>query len=157
MRDGWDASTSLEALKLADPHPVVRLVSMIAAKGNVVVVRKLLEHGVQIDASDASGHTALQLAILAGRTRVADVLVASGAALDADALLLEAASTGGIPERAAILAGVLPLRSAEEAELLRDTYTDMVIPDAVIERLKAAGDPAARQKEGLSLCIEMIK
>ena len=35
MRDGWDASKTLEALKTADSHPEVRQVAMIDAKGNV--------------------------------------------------------------------------------------------------------------------------
>ena len=37
---------------------------------------------------------------------------------------LDAASSEGITKKAAIIAGVLPLDSAAEAEKLRDTYTD---------------------------------
>jgi methylenetetrahydrofolate reductase (NADPH) len=70
---------------------------------------------------------------------------------------LSAASKEGITKKAAILAGVLPLESAAEAEKLRDTYTDHSIPDAVIKRLKAAGSDAAQKKEGLAICVEVIK
>ena len=51
---------------------------------------------------------------------------------------------------------MLPLASASEGQQLRDTYTDFVIPDAVLERLTAAGDAAAQQKEGLAVCTEII-
>jgi len=70
---------------------------------------------------------------------------------------LGAARNEGITKKAAILAGVLPLESAAEAEKLRDTYTDHYIPDEVVKRLKAAGDDNAQKKEGLAICVETIK
>ena len=70
---------------------------------------------------------------------------------------LAAAKKEGITEKAAILAGVMPLESAEEAEHLRATFTDFVIPDSVIERLKGAGDAAAQKKEGLAIAVEITK
>ena len=51
----------------------------------------------------------------------------------------------------------MPLESAGEAEALRGKYTDLVIPDSVIDRLKAAGDAAAQAKEGMAICVEAIK
>jgi methylenetetrahydrofolate reductase (NADPH) len=70
---------------------------------------------------------------------------------------LDAAISGGITSKAAILAGVLALDSAAEAERLRKTYTDYSIPDSVIERLKKAGDESGQRKEGLNICVETIK
>jgi methylenetetrahydrofolate reductase (NADPH) len=70
---------------------------------------------------------------------------------------LDAAVSEGITEKAAILAGIIPLESAAEAERLRDTYTDLHIPDELIERLKAAGGKEAQKKEGLAICAETIK
>ena len=70
---------------------------------------------------------------------------------------IEAAGSEGITKKTAILAGVLPLESAAEAERLRDTYTDFHIPDEVIERLKNAGDQDAQKKEGIIICSEIIK
>jgi methylenetetrahydrofolate reductase (NADPH) len=70
---------------------------------------------------------------------------------------LDATSNEGITKKAAIIASVLPLDNAVEAERLRDTYTDYSIPDAVVERLKAAGSDDAQKKEGLAICVEMIK
>jgi methylenetetrahydrofolate reductase (NADPH) len=70
---------------------------------------------------------------------------------------LDTAISEGITAKAAILAGVLALDSAAEAERLRKTYTDYSIPDSVIDRLKKAGDETAQKKEGLNICIETIK
>lgn len=70
---------------------------------------------------------------------------------------LQEANSSGLTEKTAILAGVLPLDSAAEAEKMRDTFTDYRIPDKVIERLKAAGDEQAQKKEGLAICAEIIK
>jgi methylenetetrahydrofolate reductase (NADPH) len=70
---------------------------------------------------------------------------------------LDAARSVGITEKTAILAGVMPLESAAEAERLRDTYTDLHISDELIERLKAAGSKETQKKEGLAICAETIK
>jgi len=67
----------------------------------------------------------------------------------------EAARKEGLTKKAAVLAGVYPLQSAEEAIMLRDTYAEFCIPDEIIERLKKAGDTA--KKEGLAICAETIK
>jgi methylenetetrahydrofolate reductase (NADPH) len=69
----------------------------------------------------------------------------------------DAAISEGITEKTAILAGIMPMESAAEAERLRDTYTDLHIPDELIERLKAAGSKEAQKKEGLAVCAETIK
>ncbi len=70
---------------------------------------------------------------------------------------LEAAGREGITQKAAILAGVMPLASADEAKRLADTYTDLYIPDSVIERIRKAGDAAAQKKEGVRICIETAR
>ncbi len=70
---------------------------------------------------------------------------------------LDAVSKQGLTERAAILAGVMPLSSAAEAKRLADTYTDLVIPSRVLERVRSAGDQAAQKKEGLAICTEIVK
>jgi methylenetetrahydrofolate reductase (NADPH) len=77
--------------------------------------------------------------------------------VDAFSQWLDAVGSEGITEKAAIIAGVLPLDSDAEAEKLRDTYTDYYIPDEVVERLKKAGDKDSQKKEGLAICIEIIK
>ena len=69
---------------------------------------------------------------------------------------LNAVVSEGIDKKTAILASVAPLESVAEAQNLRDTYTDYYIPDAVVERLKKAGDKDSQKKEGLNICIEII-
>jgi methylenetetrahydrofolate reductase (NADPH) len=69
---------------------------------------------------------------------------------------LDATRKEGLVEKTAILAGVLPLSSAEEAERLREAHTELRIPDAMVARLKAASDADAQGKEGLKLSAEII-
>jgi methylenetetrahydrofolate reductase (NADPH) len=70
---------------------------------------------------------------------------------------LDAIRKEGLAKKTAILAGVLPLGSAAEAQKLRDTYAEFRISDKIIERLKKAGNDAAQKKEGLAICVETIK
>jgi methylenetetrahydrofolate reductase (NADPH) len=70
---------------------------------------------------------------------------------------LDAARKEGFTKKTAILAGVFPLSSAAEAQKLRDTYAEFLIPDKIIERLKKAGADAAQKKEGIAICVETIK
>ena len=70
---------------------------------------------------------------------------------------LEAANKEGITEKAAILAGIHPLEDADEAEKFCETFTDYQIPDEIINRLKKAGNKEAQSKEGLKICVEIIK
>lgn len=69
---------------------------------------------------------------------------------------LAAVQNASVNGKTAILAGVFPLESAEEAEALRGKYTEFQIPDTIINRLKSAGDKKAQKKEGLAICIETI-
>jgi methylenetetrahydrofolate reductase (NADPH) len=62
----------------------------------------------------------------------------------------------GLHEKAYILVGVGPLRSAGAAEFMRTKVPGVHIPDAIVERLKAA--PKNKQRvEGKRICIEMIQ
>jgi methylenetetrahydrofolate reductase (NADPH) len=62
----------------------------------------------------------------------------------------------GYHERAFILIGVGPLRSAKAAEWMRNHVPGVVIPDQVVNRLK--GVPPARQRqEGKRICVEIIR
>jgi methylenetetrahydrofolate reductase (NADPH) len=51
----------------------------------------------------------------------------------------------------------MPLENAEEAEILLDTFSDYKIPDEIISRIKKAGDKDAQRKEGLKICVEIIR
>jgi methylenetetrahydrofolate reductase (NADPH) len=62
----------------------------------------------------------------------------------------------GLHEKVFILVGVGPLRSARAAEWMRSNVPGVVIPDALIERLK--GVPSNRQRaEGKRICVEIIQ
>ena len=61
----------------------------------------------------------------------------------------------GLHERAFILVGVGPLRSARSAEWMRRHIPGVVIPDELLRRMAAA--PQARQREeGKRICLEII-
>lgn len=65
-----------------------------AQKGRIIMVRTLLRHGANINQPSSAGDTALDLAILNGRTQIAEVFLAEGATIDPSSLLLKAAQTG---------------------------------------------------------------
>jgi methylenetetrahydrofolate reductase (NADPH) len=60
----------------------------------------------------------------------------------------------GLGAGPAMLIGVAPLRSAKSARWMREKLFGTVIPDALIERLERARDPAA---EGAQICLETIQ
>jgi methylenetetrahydrofolate reductase (NADPH) len=70
---------------------------------------------------------------------------------------LEAVHKERIADKVAILAGVLPLASAAEARKLSESHTDFNIPASIIERLAAAGSAESQKKEGVAICVEIIK
>ena len=75
---------------------------------------------------------------------------------DSFKIWLEAVRDASLADKTAILAGVLPLRSAARAAELAATHTDFVIPESIIDRLTAAGDAAAQEKEGVRIAAEII-
>ena len=75
--------------------------------------------------------------------------------LDAFGQWLEAVRQAGFTKQVAILAGVFPLESAEEARKLRETHPDFYVPDEVMKKLPAAGNGAG--KIGRAMCAETIK
>ncbi|MGD0766483.1 MAG: methylenetetrahydrofolate reductase [Dehalococcoidia bacterium] len=62
---------------------------------------------------------------------------------------MTAARAEGLPERAAIIAGVQPLAGLEHAEALRRRRR--VIPEPVLTRLRDASEP---EQEGIAICAE---
>jgi methylenetetrahydrofolate reductase (NADPH) len=59
----------------------------------------------------------------------------------------------GLHERVHILAGVMPLKSHKVAQYMKTKVSGMIVPDVVIDRMRAAKDPKA---EGARLCLEQI-
>lgn len=60
----------------------------------------------------------------------------------------------GLHKRAAILAGVTPLKSVGAARYMQQSVSGMIVPDDLIARLKKAADAKA---EGVEICVEQIK
>jgi len=56
--------------------------------------------------------------------------------------------------RVPFLIGISPLRSAKSARWMKERLFGIIIPDATIARLEAAGDPAA---EGRRLCVDLMR
>jgi len=59
----------------------------------------------------------------------------------------------GLVDRFSLLVGIVPLRSAKSARWIKEKLFGSIIPDALIERLERAGDPAA---EGRRICLELV-
>jgi methylenetetrahydrofolate reductase (NADPH) len=62
----------------------------------------------------------------------------------------------GMLDRVYILAGVGPLKSPRAAEFMRTHVPGVVIPDAVVDRLKKT-PPGGWRAEGIEICIEIIE
>lgn len=60
----------------------------------------------------------------------------------------------GLHRQVYILAGVGPLRSAKAAEWIRNNVPGVVVPDALVQRLRGARD---QKEEGTRVCIEIIQ
>lgn len=60
----------------------------------------------------------------------------------------------GVLPGLAMLIGINPLRSAKSAHWMRNHLFGTIIPDAMIERMEKAADPAA---EGRRICVEYIE
>lgn len=62
----------------------------------------------------------------------------------------------GLHQQVFILAGVGPLRSEKAAEFMRTKVPGVMIPDAIVDRLRKT--PAAKKvEEGKQICIEIIQ
>jgi methylenetetrahydrofolate reductase (NADPH) len=59
----------------------------------------------------------------------------------------------GLADKLSIIIGVAPLRSAKSARWMKEKLFGTIIPDAFIDRLEQANDPAA---EGRRICVEVI-
>ena len=60
----------------------------------------------------------------------------------------------GLDRRTHILAGVIPLRSANAARYMKTKVSGMSVPDVVVDRMRGAQDP---KREGVRICVETIE
>jgi methylenetetrahydrofolate reductase (NADPH) len=140
----------------------------------VAAVRKMRDEGVLLDGTKIEGEFSMLIGAVANpyltplelnmlrlnkKVEAGANFIQTQAVFDINAFgqWLDAAVSEGVTEKTAILAGIMPLESAAEAERLRGTYTDLYISDELIGRLKAAGNEKAQKKEGIAICAETIR
>jgi methylenetetrahydrofolate reductase (NADPH) len=99
----------------------------------------------------------LNLVRLHGKIEAGARFIQTHAVFDLDMFSqwLEAVRQAGLTKKAAILASVLPLDSAMEAQNLRVTHPDFYVPEEMIATLQASG--AGSRRPGWALCVETIK
>ena len=62
----------------------------------------------------------------------------------------------GLTEKASILGGVTPLKSAGMAKYMKNKVSGMDIPDEIVKRIE--GVPKDKQREeGIRICVETIE
>ncbi len=59
----------------------------------------------------------------------------------------------GIADKLSLIVGIAPLRSAKSARWIKEKLFGATIPDAIVERMEAASDPAA---EGRRICLDLV-
>ena len=67
---------------------------------------------------------------------------------------MEAVRAKGLDQRVAILAGVMPVKSAKALVHMKDEVPGMRVPDSLIARMEGAADPEA---EGIRIAVETMK
>ena len=60
----------------------------------------------------------------------------------------------GLHKKVPILAGIIPLKSLGAARYMKNNVSGMIVPDHIIDRLKAAPD---KKEEGGKIAVEMIQ
>jgi methylenetetrahydrofolate reductase (NADPH) len=140
----------------------------------IAMIKKMRDQGVLLDGTKIEGDFDMLIGAVANpfmkplelnilrltkKVEAGAEFIQTQAVFDADGFeqWIHAAKKEGITEKTAILAGVMPLLSASEAKHMRDKYMDIAIPEQIIKRIESAGDEAAQKKEGISICVEVIK
>jgi len=140
----------------------------------IATVKKIREENVLIDGTPVHGNFPVLIGAVTGSDmkpvelnilRLAKKISAGADFIQTQAVFdietfekwLQQVRDQGLTEKTAILAGIKLLDSAEEAETLRNKYTDLYIPDSIIKRLKEAGDEESQKRMGFDICIETIK
>ena len=59
----------------------------------------------------------------------------------------------GLTNTLFVIVGIVPLRSAKSARWIKDKLYGAIIPDAIVDRMEQASDPAA---EGRRICLDMV-
>lgn len=140
----------------------------------IAVVKQMCEEGILLNGTKIEGDFAmlvgavanpylrpleLNILRLAKKVEAGARFIQTQAVFDIKAFKewMDIARNEGITEKVAILAGVLPLNDASEAEELCEKHTDFHIPDDIIDRMKNAGDQEGQRKKGLAIAATIVK
>jgi methylenetetrahydrofolate reductase (NADPH) len=139
----------------------------------IAAINKMNEEGLLLDGTKIEGPFSMLIGAAANpfmrpielnvirtkkKVKAGANFIQTQAIFDVDAFQqwLDSMRSERLTEQVAILAGVMPLSSLEEATKLNNTYTDFNIPAEVLSRMEKAGDVEAQKKEGIAICIEVI-
>jgi methylenetetrahydrofolate reductase (NADPH) len=150
-------------------HPDAKVVNDLSVLEAVGLVRRLREEGVTMSGAEVDdppryliGVADLPLAEPYDVGRLEQKLDAGAdviwtqIAYDVEALAAwaEVVRARGIFERAPVLIGMVPLRSAKGARFMNDKLPGVRVPPAMLQALEAAGDDA--EQVGRALTIEVV-
>jgi 5,10-methylenetetrahydrofolate reductase len=150
-------------------HPDAKVVNDLSVLEVVGLVRRLREEGVTMSGAEVEdppryliGVADLPLAEPYDVSRLEQKLEAGAdviwtqIAYDVDALAAwaEVVRARGVFERAPVLIGMVPLRSAKGARFMNDKLPGVRVPPAMVQALEAAGHDA--EQVGRALTIEVV-
>jgi len=150
-------------------HPDANVVNDLSVLDAVGLVRRLREEGVTMSGAEVDdppryliGVADLPLAEPYDVGRLEQKLDAGAdviwtqIAYDVEALAAwaEVVRARGVFERAPVLIGMVPLRSAKGARFMNDRLPGVRVPPAMLQALEAAGDDA--EQVGRALTIEVV-
>jgi methylenetetrahydrofolate reductase (NADPH) len=150
-------------------HPDAKVVNDLSVLDAVGLVRRLREEGVTMSGAEVDdppryliGVADLPLAEPYDVGRLEQKLDAGAdviwtqIAYDVEALAAwaEVVRARGVFERAPVLIGMVPLRSAKGARFMNDKLPGVRVPPAMLQALEAAGDEA--EQVGRALTIEVV-
>jgi methylenetetrahydrofolate reductase (NADPH) len=150
-------------------HPDAEVVNDLSVLDAVGLVRRLREEGVTMSGAEVEdppryliGVADLPLAEPYDVGRLEQKLDAGAdviwtqIAYDVEALAAwaEVVRARGVFERAPVLIGMVPLRSAKGARFMNDKLPGVRVPPAMLQALEAAGDDA--EQVGRALTIEVV-
>ena len=143
-----------------DPVQLLRTLSDLAADGALVGETGITDCGFCLGgvASPYADPMELQIMRLEKKIEAGASFLVTQAAFDIDRFRTwwDLITARGVPRKAAVLAGVRVLASAEEARALAATRPSPALPSGVVERMAAAGSTSDQRAVGIRIALETI-
>lgn len=150
-------------------HPDARPADDLAVNDVVALARRLREEGTTLSGTEVADPPRYLIGVadvpfadpyepekLEGKLDAGADFVMTQIVYDVERLAAwaDVMRARGLFERAKVLVGVTPLRSAQQARFMREKLPGVLVPDATIEALEVAGDAAAAT--GLEHAVEIV-